>query len=135
MKNIEDYFVPWVKGIPMYISSHIELAWRQPELHRMMSNENPQVDLLDDFASTEPVGTDDEASANTGQDAAEGQSDVDDDGVVDIDENAEGAPVGIEPEDDDAIVAEVEIEAVSETNESGPDEQEDSEPVRASESH
>ena len=31
-KNIEDYFVPWVKGIPMYISGHIELAWRNPEL-------------------------------------------------------------------------------------------------------
>lgn len=41
MKPIENYFVPWVKGIPMYISSHIELAWRQPDLHRMMSNENP----------------------------------------------------------------------------------------------
>ncbi|HLA98486.1 MAG TPA: histidinol-phosphate transaminase [Anaerolineales bacterium] len=41
MKNVEDYYVPWVKGIPMYISGHIELAWRQPELHRMMSNENP----------------------------------------------------------------------------------------------
>jgi len=40
-KNVEDYFVPWVKGIPMYISGHIELAWRKPELHRMMSNENP----------------------------------------------------------------------------------------------
>jgi histidinol-phosphate aminotransferase len=40
-KKIEDYFVPWVKGIPMYVSSHIELAWRHPELHRMMSNENP----------------------------------------------------------------------------------------------
>jgi histidinol-phosphate aminotransferase len=40
-KPIEEYYVPWVKGIPMYISSHIELAWRQPELHRMMSNENP----------------------------------------------------------------------------------------------
>jgi histidinol-phosphate aminotransferase len=25
----------------MYISGHIELAWRKPELHRMMSNENP----------------------------------------------------------------------------------------------
>jgi histidinol-phosphate aminotransferase len=25
----------------MYVSSHIELAWREPELHRMMSNENP----------------------------------------------------------------------------------------------
>ena len=41
MKKVEDYFVPWVKGIPMYVSGHIELAWRQPELHRMMSNENP----------------------------------------------------------------------------------------------
>jgi histidinol-phosphate aminotransferase len=40
-KNVEDYYVPWIKGIPMYISSHIELAWRNPELHRMMSNENP----------------------------------------------------------------------------------------------
>jgi histidinol-phosphate aminotransferase len=41
MKKVEEYYVPWVKGIPMYISGHIELAWRQPELHRMMSNENP----------------------------------------------------------------------------------------------
>lgn len=41
MKPIEEYYVPWVKGIPMYVSGHIELAWRQPELHRMMSNENP----------------------------------------------------------------------------------------------
>ena len=40
-KKIEDYYVPWVKGIPMYISEHIELAWRDPSLHRMMSNENP----------------------------------------------------------------------------------------------
>jgi len=41
MKDIQEYFVPWVKGIPMYVSSHIELAWQEPELHRMMSNENP----------------------------------------------------------------------------------------------
>jgi histidinol-phosphate aminotransferase len=41
MKKVDEYFVPWVKGIPMYISGHIELAWRKPELHRMMSNENP----------------------------------------------------------------------------------------------
>jgi len=41
MKKVDDYFVPWVKGIPMYISGHIELAWKKPELHRMMSNENP----------------------------------------------------------------------------------------------
>ena len=41
MKKVEEYYVLWVKGIPMYVSGHIELAWRQPELHRMMSNENP----------------------------------------------------------------------------------------------
>ena len=41
MKKIQEYFVPWVKDIPMYVSEHIELAWREPELHRMMSNENP----------------------------------------------------------------------------------------------
>ena len=41
MKRIEDYFVPWIKGINMYVSPHIELAWRNQKLHRMMSNENP----------------------------------------------------------------------------------------------
>ena len=41
MKNIEEFFVPWAKGIPMYVSDHIEKAWRDPSLHRMMSNENP----------------------------------------------------------------------------------------------
>jgi histidinol-phosphate aminotransferase len=41
MKKVEEFYVPWVKGIPMYISGHIELAWKKPELHRMMSNENP----------------------------------------------------------------------------------------------
>ena len=40
-KNIEEYYAPWIKGIPMYISDHIEKAWRDPSLHRMMSNENP----------------------------------------------------------------------------------------------
>lgn len=41
MKKIEDYFVPWIKGVPMYISPHIEKAWKDESLHRMMSNENP----------------------------------------------------------------------------------------------
>jgi histidinol-phosphate aminotransferase len=41
MKSIEEYYAPWVRGIPMYISEHIEKAWREPSLHRMMSNENP----------------------------------------------------------------------------------------------
>jgi histidinol-phosphate aminotransferase len=42
MKDVKEYFVPWVQGIPMYVSDHIELAWRRPKLHRMMSNENPR---------------------------------------------------------------------------------------------
>ena len=41
MKPMEEYYVPWLKGQKMYVSSHIELAWRDPSLHRMMSNENP----------------------------------------------------------------------------------------------
>jgi len=41
MKKIEDYFVPWLKGVKMYISPHIELAWRNKKLYRLMSNENP----------------------------------------------------------------------------------------------
>lgn len=38
---MEDYFVPWIKGQKMYVSSHLELAWQDRSLHRMMSNENP----------------------------------------------------------------------------------------------
>ena len=41
MKSMEEFYVPWLKGQKMYISAHIELAWRDPSLHRMMSNENP----------------------------------------------------------------------------------------------
>ncbi len=40
-KQINEFYAPWVRGIPMYVSPHIELAWKKPELHRMMSNENP----------------------------------------------------------------------------------------------
>lgn len=41
MKKIDEYFVPWLKGVKMYISPHIELAWQNKKLHRLMSNENP----------------------------------------------------------------------------------------------
>lgn len=40
-KSINDYFVPWIKPLKMYVSAHIDLAWQKPSLHRMMSNENP----------------------------------------------------------------------------------------------
>ena len=48
MSKVEKYFVPWLQGQKMYISPHIELAWREPQLKRMMSNENP-------FAPSEKV--------------------------------------------------------------------------------
>lgn len=41
MKDIEEYYLPWIKGQKMYISDHLEVAWRDMSLHRMMSNENP----------------------------------------------------------------------------------------------
>jgi len=56
MKKVEDYYVSWVKGIPMYVSGHIELAWRKPELHRMMSNENPNPPSKHVMAAIEKFG-------------------------------------------------------------------------------
>ena len=41
MKKIDEYFVPWLKDIKMYISPHIEMAWKNKKLRRLMSNENP----------------------------------------------------------------------------------------------
>ena len=40
-KKMEEYFVPWLRGQDMYVSAHLELAWQERGLHRMMSNENP----------------------------------------------------------------------------------------------
>ena len=41
MRSIEDYVVPWVRDAEDYSDSHIEFAWKHPEILRMMSNENP----------------------------------------------------------------------------------------------
>jgi histidinol-phosphate aminotransferase len=41
MKKIDEYFVSWLKGVKMYVSPHIELAWQDKKLRRLMSNENP----------------------------------------------------------------------------------------------
>lgn len=41
VKAIEEFFVPWIRGQKMYVSNHLELAWQDRSLHRMMSNENP----------------------------------------------------------------------------------------------
>lgn len=41
MRSIVDYVVPWVRDAKEYGDSHIEFAWKHPEIQRMMSNENP----------------------------------------------------------------------------------------------
>jgi len=41
MKNVEQYYVPWIKGQKPYVSEYCERAWRDMSLHRMMHNENP----------------------------------------------------------------------------------------------
>ena len=41
MKKMDEYFVPWLKNLKMYISPHIEMAWLNKKLRRLMSNENP----------------------------------------------------------------------------------------------
>jgi histidinol-phosphate aminotransferase len=40
MKWVEDFIVPWVKGAEPYSDKHMDIAWENPEIIRMMSNEN-----------------------------------------------------------------------------------------------
>jgi histidinol-phosphate aminotransferase len=41
MKSPEDFIVPWVKNADPYSDKHMDIAWENPQIHRMMSNENP----------------------------------------------------------------------------------------------
>ena len=41
MKKIEDYYVPWIKDIPMFGVKLVDLAWTDASLGRMMTNEGP----------------------------------------------------------------------------------------------
>ena len=41
MKNIKEYYVPWIRGQKPYVSEYCERAWQDMSLHRMMHNENP----------------------------------------------------------------------------------------------
>jgi histidinol-phosphate aminotransferase len=50
MKPAEDFIVPWVKTAEPYNDKHMDVAWAQPEIIRMMSNENllaPSEHVLD----------------------------------------------------------------------------------------
>jgi histidinol-phosphate aminotransferase len=40
MKSTEDYIVPWVKAAEPYNDKHMDVAWENPQIIRMMSNEN-----------------------------------------------------------------------------------------------
>ncbi len=40
MKSFEEYIVPWVKNSEPYSAKHMDIAWENPEIIRMMSNEN-----------------------------------------------------------------------------------------------
>jgi histidinol-phosphate aminotransferase len=40
MSKISDFIVPWVKGAEPYSDKHMDIAWANPEVLRMMSNEN-----------------------------------------------------------------------------------------------
>ena len=40
MKSAEDFIVPWVKAAEPYSDKHMDIAWENPGIVRMMSNEN-----------------------------------------------------------------------------------------------
>jgi histidinol-phosphate aminotransferase len=49
MSNVTDFVVPWVKATEPYSDKHMDIAWANPEVLRMMSNENllqPSEDVL-----------------------------------------------------------------------------------------
>jgi histidinol-phosphate aminotransferase len=40
MRNAEDFIVPWVKSAEPYSDKHMDIAWENPQVIRMMSNED-----------------------------------------------------------------------------------------------
>jgi histidinol-phosphate aminotransferase len=40
MRKVEDFIVPWVKSAEPYSDKHMDIAWANPQVIRMMSNEN-----------------------------------------------------------------------------------------------
>ncbi len=40
MKSPEEFILPWVKNAEPYSDKHMDIAWENPEIIRMMSNEN-----------------------------------------------------------------------------------------------
>lgn len=59
MKLVEDFIVPWVKAAEPYSDKHMDIAWENPQVIRMMSNENliaPSQKVLDAILEAARLG-------------------------------------------------------------------------------
>ncbi len=59
MKLTEEFIVPWVKNAEPYSDKHMDIAWENPEIIRMMSNENllaPSQKVLDAILEAARLG-------------------------------------------------------------------------------
>ncbi len=59
MKLVEDFIVPWVKAAEPYSDKHMDIAWENPAIIRMMSNENliaPSQKVIDAIIETARLG-------------------------------------------------------------------------------
>ena len=59
MKSFEDFVVPWVKSAEPYSDKHMDIAWENPQIIRMMSNENllaPSEAVLDAIVEAARLG-------------------------------------------------------------------------------
>lgn len=59
MKSAEDFIVPWVKSAEPYSDKHMDIAWENPQVIRMMSNENllaPSEGVLDAIMEAARLG-------------------------------------------------------------------------------
>jgi histidinol-phosphate aminotransferase len=59
MKSPEEFVVPWVKAAEPYSDRHMDIAWENPQIIRMMSNENllgPSEHVLDAVMSAARLG-------------------------------------------------------------------------------
>jgi histidinol-phosphate aminotransferase len=59
MKSVEEFIVPWVKAAEPYSDKHMDIAWENPQVVRMMSNENlipPSPKVLDAIMDAARLG-------------------------------------------------------------------------------
>ncbi len=59
MKSPENFIVPWVKTAEPYSDEHMDIAWKNPQIIRMMSNENllgPSERVLDAVMESARLG-------------------------------------------------------------------------------